>query len=770
MPPVKPKATASNTSLASSDDSNEPPAKHVVAAVSNSRGQTRSSVFLTGTRGGPPPDIKNKPMAVATDDYDAENHREVSFKKDEKIYVTFWSPHTSWWKGWVAGNIGYFPKENVKPLFDVDQADATVKNATVRGGDNSQDKKRRQLISSIASTEEQYVKDIQVIQDVVMRELQALVSSSEFAEIFGNIEKIISESKATLQVFLRKAKTEEPVGDIFLRMARMFESEVVPWAESQSYIICTMEKISSSNSEFQAAVETICAERLGGVSIYELFGKPVRRANECVSIVKMLLMKTPQENSDFKDLTDALEILGRVKEALRVPFEEMENLLKIVAVQNALQGQESLISMDRKFVREFSCQEVLRGGKKASERKALLLTDVLVIVKVKKTGFGQGTVFPFGRMQIGSVPDTSPALRYVVEITSGPKKEKRRFAMVSNAEKEALLNGVANGSSQTPSLVRDSSMSVAAQGSSESLTKKGIFQKFRSARSLSIGGEDPTPGLATSSPSSPPPSGSGNGTTLQRGSSSNTLSSPSPQNKSPRLTEREVLTRSTPSSTGQGVRESARTEVKSPRSNSDERKSPRPTVLANMASAALLPQAESVSESPSRESSAGGSETATTVTRGAQVSCSACGEPVVGNALTSKGKYYHYACYRCTECSISLVGVPFAEKKGVPYCKNCALTLFAEPCHQCGKLITGQFLSAFGEKYRKFFFFFLFYLGSPFFFFFFLQTPHASFVQQDVVPMSVVVMPREMERHTAERVRNLYLPTDHRMNESLIFF
>ena len=263
-------------------------------------------------RGGPPPEIKAKPQALVVEDYDAENHREISIKKEDKIYVLFWSPLTSWWKGWLNGETGYFPKENVKPLFDVEQAgDAEMRKNTVRGG-NSQDKKRRQLIMSIVSTEEQYVKDLQMIPDVIMREMQGLLSQTEAQEVFRNIETICQESKANLTLLNRKAKTEEPVGDVFLRMAQVFESEIIPWAEAQCNIVCLMERLNFNNPEFQQVVETI-DEKLGGLNVYEWFAKPVRRALESHSIAKMLLLRTPQDNADFKDLTEAVEVLARVK-------------------------------------------------------------------------------------------------------------------------------------------------------------------------------------------------------------------------------------------------------------------------------------------------------------------------------------------------------------------------------------------------------------------------------------------------------------------------
>lgn len=695
LPP--PKARAAVSGAPEKEAPVAPPKKDLsrVSKPQAIRASRSSGMYGPLGRSGLPLDIKDKPVALAVEDYDAENHREISFKKDEKIYVTFWSPHTSWWKGWIGGEAGYFPKENVKPLFDVDEANDSSKTKanTIRGGDNTQDKKRRQLISSIASTEELYVKDLQLIPDMIMRELQSVLSSSESNDIFRNIETICSETKSNLALFNRKAKTEEPVGDVFLRMAELFEVEVIPWAEAQPHIIAAMERLSFSNPEFAQCVESV-QEKLGGVSIYEWFYKPVRRALEGVSIVKMLLVKTPQDNSDFADLSEAQETLGRVREFLKVPSEEIESLLKIVALQSAMQGQEPLVSGTRRFLREYSVQEVLRGGKKASDRKVVLLSDMMVVVKVKRTGYGQGSSYPLTRVQCNAVADATPTLKYCFELTVvvGTKKEKRRFSMVSASDRDSFLAAVTqaassagsggaggggtsnSGGSGTGSLLRESSSTmVGAANSSENLPKKGIFQKLRSARSMSIGGDDQPPEIA-SDRARPP-------TVARQSSTANAAStiskSPRVVDKSPRVT-RESSPRVSDSNPVAGGSEEAR-------------KSPRTWASASQPSSATSAQ-------PTRESSA--AETTTTLSRGSSVMCTACGEPVVGSALNSKGKFFHSQCYKCTECSKSLIGIPFAEKKGVPFCRDCALTLFSEPCAGCGKMITGQFLSAFGEKYH----------------------------------------------------------------------
>jgi hypothetical protein len=510
LPPVKPSKTPSSADLrdelssASPPPSSAPePAKTVASKSSASapRQQNRTSVFgIAAGRGGPPPEVKVKPQALVVEDYDAENHREISIKKEDKIYVLFWSPLTSWWKGWLNGETGYFPKENVKPLFDVDQAgEADARKNTVRGAD-SQDKKRRQLIMSIVSTEEQYVKDLQMIPDVIFRELQGLLSQSEAADVFRNVETICQESKANLTLLNRKAKTEEPVGDVFLRMAKLFENEVIPWAEAQGTVVCLMERLNFNNPEFQQVAESI-TEKLDGLSVYDWFAKPVRRALESFSIAKMLLQRTPQDNSDFKDLTEAVEVLGRVKESLKSTAEDIDNRLKILAIQSTLQGQESLVTPTRKLVREFSVQEVLRGGKKASERKLMLLTDMVVVVKVKRTGYGQGSLLPLNRISVAAVSDSSAVLKHNVEITLsvGPKKEKRRFAMTTAAERDACVNAItaqANVAASLPQQAPPSQLTRESSLSSSNEAKKGIFQKLRATRTMSVDEGSPPANLA----------------------------------------------------------------------------------------------------------------------------------------------------------------------------------------------------------------------------------------------------------------------------------
>lgn len=99
-------------------------------------------------------------MVASLEDYDAESHREISFKQGEKIRLIFFHQNLEFWKGEVNGNIGYFPKKfvNYENLnFPV------LKNPQILDQNN---KKRREMKNHILYTEKEYLDDLRLITNV----------------------------------------------------------------------------------------------------------------------------------------------------------------------------------------------------------------------------------------------------------------------------------------------------------------------------------------------------------------------------------------------------------------------------------------------------------------------------------------------------------------------------------------------------------------------------------------------------------------------------
>ncbi len=191
----------------------------------------------------------------------------------------------------------------------------------------------------------------------------------------------------------------------------------MPWAANQVNMVCALERLNTSNSGVASCLQNV-AEQLHGLTIYEYLSKPARRAAEFHQICTLLLNKTPPGHEDYACLQSANEVMARVKEALHGPNEEFESLLKIVGLQNSLQGQESLVAPNRRYIRDWcvACwgKCARRGvadpapnrmvnevsGKKLSEKRLHLLSDALVAVKHKRTGVGQAVCYPLGRCAV----------------------------------------------------------------------------------------------------------------------------------------------------------------------------------------------------------------------------------------------------------------------------------------------------------------------------------------------------------------------------------
>ncbi len=312
---------------------------------------------------------------------------------------------------------------------------------------------------------------------------------------------------------------------------------------------------------------------------------------------------------------------------MKTTSEDIDNRLKIVAIQATLQGQETLVTPNRKLVREFSVQEVLRGGKKASERKLVLLTDMVVVVKVKRSGYGQGTLFPLNRISVAAVSDSSAVLKHNIEITLsvGPKKEKRRFAMITAADRDACVNAItaqANVSASQPSpamphLTRESSMLA---NSSEA--KKGIFQKLRATRTMSV--DEGNAPAHLSEPATTLSGSGGNGSLSQASGAVAAAALRESQSAGASTTTalpRPSMTRQS-SATVNAPAKSPRDKIGMARESSprtvDDRKSPRPWASASSSSISAVGTAEDGSESRTSTASpsSASSETTTTLARG----------------------------------------------------------------------------------------------------------------------------------------------------------
>ncbi|XP_028819714.1 four and a half LIM domains protein 3-like isoform X1 [Denticeps clupeoides] len=69
--------------------------------------------------------------------------------------------------------------------------------------------------------------------------------------------------------------------------------------------------------------------------------------------------------------------------------------------------------------------------------------------------------------------------------------------------------------------------------------------------------------------------------------------------------------------------------------------------------------------------------------------CSRCKQVLVEGGVTYRDEAWHKECFVCTGCKTQLAGQPFTSQGESPYCVKCFSSLYAQTCEGCSKPITG---------------------------------------------------------------------------------
>ncbi|XP_034456011.1 four and a half LIM domains protein 3b isoform X2 [Hippoglossus hippoglossus] len=69
--------------------------------------------------------------------------------------------------------------------------------------------------------------------------------------------------------------------------------------------------------------------------------------------------------------------------------------------------------------------------------------------------------------------------------------------------------------------------------------------------------------------------------------------------------------------------------------------------------------------------------------------CHHCKQALTKGGVTYKEEVWHKECFSCTGCKAPLAGTPFTSQGESPYCVKCFSSLYAKKCAGCNTAITG---------------------------------------------------------------------------------
>jgi paxillin len=80
--------------------------------------------------------------------------------------------------------------------------------------------------------------------------------------------------------------------------------------------------------------------------------------------------------------------------------------------------------------------------------------------------------------------------------------------------------------------------------------------------------------------------------------------------------------------------------------------------------------------------------------------CAGCSQNVSGRIINAMAQQWHQECFVCSYCRRSLVGLPFYEKEGKPFCEAHYFAASTATCAACRQPIQGRCVDALGKKFH----------------------------------------------------------------------
>jgi len=266
-------------------------------------------------------------------------------------------------------------------------------------------RKRRQVASEILSSEKTYVDNLEILKQCFMEPLRKaastgkpILSSDKIGLIFSNLDFIKSingELLTRLDERIANWYPEQQVGDVFVDLADALRYSYAQYINNYDQALKTLSFCSHQESNFQHFLEQNKNHpKHGYLDIGSYLILPVQRLPRYTLLLEKLVEYTPNDNSDYENLRNALLKIKDVTDFVNDNKKKAENLQKIISIQSSIIGKiKSLFHLNREFISEQGF--VVLQGKQHKIRQFFLFNDIILITKpVKKNKFQYKSTVP----------------------------------------------------------------------------------------------------------------------------------------------------------------------------------------------------------------------------------------------------------------------------------------------------------------------------------------------------------------------------------------
>ncbi|CAG8781616.1 7151_t:CDS:10, partial [Gigaspora margarita] len=265
---------------------------------------------------------------------------------------------------------------------------------------SKEERKRQEAIYELITTEQIYLRDLQMIIKLFYGPLQNFLSEQELSTLFCNIQDILI-CNTTILSDLEQRQEEDAyfvskVGDILLKHSENL-TIYTKYCGNQLNASKFLQKKSSADKKFADFLKKSQQDpQLGSLDLSSFLLKPLQRITRYPLLIRQILHYTSKDNIDHQNMMQALHKAEKILEETNEAAREQENRLKLNEITNlveleSLEEKLDLTSMTRLVgKRQFILEGPLKKAKSGRNLYSYLFNDILLLCYSNKKATAKG--------------------------------------------------------------------------------------------------------------------------------------------------------------------------------------------------------------------------------------------------------------------------------------------------------------------------------------------------------------------------------------------
>eukprot|EP00835_Amoeboradix_gromovi_P006225 NODE_694_length_5096_cov_0.086652.p1 type:complete len:953 gc:universal NODE_694_length_5096_cov_0.086652:4850-1992(-) len=257
--------------------------------------------------------------------------------------------------------------------------------------------KRQEAIYEMLLTEQDYVRDLEMIIQLYIKPLRKskVISAKDLGIIFSVWEQLVPVNSELLKKLDEKHLLNpivEEIGDIWSNITDYMKVYTM-YCSNHPYALMRLEKCNNIKAFNKFAMQTQQLPECRSLPLSSYLLKPVQRICKYPLLIREIMRNTPEGHKDYQNLQQGLIKVETLVTIVNDHAKQTDMVQKMMKIQASFNGKITIVSPSRILVSEKQVnQVVINNDDKTISRRArtlFIFNDMLVLGKEERLQIGE---------------------------------------------------------------------------------------------------------------------------------------------------------------------------------------------------------------------------------------------------------------------------------------------------------------------------------------------------------------------------------------------